>query len=81
MLKYLLYIYVYFSSFIDLFVGIGTFVAFIIDSTLINNAFILVILDNWSKLINVPNIIISTGLLLIFLFTLKAILSIYTMEE
>ena len=75
---YIILLYI-FSSFIDLFsLGIiGTFVAFIIDSTLINNAFILVILDNWSKLINVPNIIISTGLLLIFLFTLKAILSIY----
>ena len=75
---YIILLYII-SSFIDLFsLGIiGTYVAFIIEPSLINNALVSLTLVYWSDMINISNIIISTGLLLILLFAFKAIISIY----
>ena len=67
------------SSFIDLLsLGIiGTYVAFILEPSLLNNELISLSLLFWANMINISNLVISTGLLLILLFAIKAAMSIY----
>ena len=67
------------SSFIDLLsLGIiGTYVAFILEPSLLNNELISLSLLFWANMINISNLVISTGLLLILLFAIKAAISIY----
>ena len=52
---------------------IGSYVAYIIDQSLITNVYLSFTLQYWQSLINIEDLIISTGLLLVALFIFKEI--------
>ncbi len=60
---------------------IGSYVAYIIDQSLITNVYLSFTLQYWQSLINIEDLIISTGLLLIALFIFKALFSVFIHSE
>tara|TARA_B100000401_G_scaffold438311_1_gene386347 strand:- start:2422 stop:4158 length:1737 start_codon:yes stop_codon:yes gene_type:complete len=56
---------------------IGSYVAYIIDQSLITNVYLSFTLQYWQSLINIEDLIISTGLLLVALFIFKALFSVF----
>ena len=56
---------------------IGTYVGYIIDPTLLDNEVISNYLYHWSNFLNLENLIISIGLLLVLIFLIKAIVAIF----
>tara|TARA_B100000787_G_C16197587_1_gene302068 strand:+ start:3110 stop:4858 length:1749 start_codon:yes stop_codon:yes gene_type:complete len=72
-------VYFIFSSILDLIsVGlIGSYIGFIINKNFLESENFYLFLDLWSSFINVNNYIISIGILLVLIFTIKSILSIF----
>ena len=72
-------IYFIFSSILDLIsIGlIGSYIGFIVDKNFIDNEKFFLFLNFWSSIINVSNNIIAIGILLVAIFFIKAILSIF----
>ena len=60
---------------------IGSYVAYIIDQSLITNVYLSFTLQYWQSLINIEDLIISTGLLLVALFIFKALFSVFIHSE
>lgn len=60
---------------------IGSYVAYIIDQSLITNVYLSFTLQYWQSLMNIEDLIISTGLLLVALFIFKALFSVFIHSE
>ena len=56
---------------------IGTYVGYIIDPKLLNNEIISNYLNQWSNFLNLDNLIISIGFLLVLIFLIKATIAIF----
>jgi ABC-type multidrug transport system fused ATPase/permease subunit len=60
---------------------IGTYVGYIIDPKLLDNEVISNYLYHWSNFLNLDNLIISTGFLLVLIFLIKAIVAIFLYKK
>ena len=60
---------------------VGSYVAYIIDQSLVTNIYLSFTLEYWQSLTNIEDIIISTGFLLVVLFVFKALISVFIHSE
>ncbi len=76
-------IYFVFSSLLDLIsVGlVGSYIGFIINEEFIDNEKFNYVITIWSSFIKVENFIISIGILLVVIFIIKSILSIFVHRQ
>jgi len=81
-LIYISLLYVISSSLDLLSLGVvGSYVAYILNPSLIDNIYLSFLLDYWKNIILIEDSVASTGILLILLFLLKTIIAIYLQKE